>query len=114
MSAGTRKAVPIRSAGLAVAVLVLTSAGISGCSVINNVSHVVHAVQANKAIIQNFSDQLKDGKAVPFQATYVTTGSSPTTVIYAVQPPKDVAFKEIAGANASSGAPTVDLINNSA
>jgi hypothetical protein len=113
MSASTRRAFTTVSrrgtAGLAVAVLML---GAGGCSIINKVSHVVQAVQADKAIIQNFANLLKSGKVTPFQATYVTTGSSPTTVIYAVQPPKEAAFKEISGSNATNGTPTVDLISN--
>ena len=113
MSASTRRGFTTVSrrgtAGLAVAVLML---GAGGCSIVNKVNHVVQAVQADKAIIQNFANLLKSGKATPFQATYVTTGSSPTTVIYAVQPPKDAAFKELSGSNASNGSPTVDLISN--
>src|SRR5690242_13347386 len=116
MSASTHRAVSIvrrrAVAGLAVAVFTLVSTGVSGCSIINKVNHVVQAVNADKAIIQNFANLLKSGKATPFQATYVTTGSSPTTVIYAVQPPKEAAFKEISGNNATSGTPTVDLISN--
>jgi hypothetical protein len=116
MSASTRRAVSIGSrravAGLAVAVFTLIGAGVSGCAIINNVSHVVQAVQANRAMIKNFANLLKSGKATPFQATYVTTGSSPTTVIYAVQPPKEAAFKELSGANAANGTATVDLISN--
>jgi hypothetical protein len=116
MSASTRNArqIDYRRRGVAgiAAVLALMSAGVSGCSIISKVNHVVQAVQADKAIIQNFANLLKQGKAVPFQATYVTTGSSPTTVVYAVQPPKDAAFKELAGSNVTNGTPTVDLISN--
>jgi hypothetical protein len=111
MSASTRKAVSVvsRRAGLTVAVLML---GAGGCSIISKVNHVAQNIQADKEIVQNFANLLKQGKATPFQAVYVTTGSSPTTVSYAVQPPKDAAFKELSGTNATNGTPTVDLISN--
>lgn len=115
MSASRREAVTIvnRVAGVA-AIAVLGAAAVSGCSIVRAVNNVAHAVQANRAIIQGFSNQLKSSKATPFEATYVTTGSSPTTVVYAAQPPKDAAFKELAGNNATTGTPTLDLISNAA
>lgn len=112
MSKSNRKTA-FRLAALAVLPVLAVSA-MTGCSVVRAVNNVARAVSANRAVIQAFANQLKSGKAVPFQATYVTTGNSPTTVIYAVQPPKEAAFKEIAGNNASSGTPTVDLISNAA
>jgi hypothetical protein len=96
----------------ALAALAVLAAGTSGCSIVRAVNHVANAISANRAIIQTFANQLKSGKAVPFQATYVTTGNSPTTVIYAAQPPHEAAFKEIPGTSAGSGNPTVDLITN--
>ncbi len=97
------------SAGIAAAALVLAGAG--GCSVVQKINNIRHAVQANKTIISTFTQGLKNSKAVPFQVTYVTTGTSPTTVTYAVQPPKDVSFKETA--TSGSGASDVNLIGNS-
>lgn len=96
-----------KAAGGAAAALLL----VSGCSVINTVNSVRHAVEGNKATIQAFTAGLKNSQAMPFEVTYVTTGSSPATVVYAVQPPKEVAFKESAQGN-SSGASGVNLVAN--
>lgn len=118
MSQSTRKAVavidrrPLAGPAGSAVLVALTVAAMTGCTVARVVNNAAHAISANRGIIQTFANQLKSGKAVPFQATYVTTGSSPTTVTYAALPPKDAAFKEIPGTNASSGSPTVDLITN--
>jgi hypothetical protein len=75
----------------------------AGCSVVNKINSIRHSVDSNRAAIKAFTDGLSNGKAVPFQATYVTTGNSPTTVTYAVQPPKNISFSETAtGANTSA------------
>ena len=58
------------------------------------VKKIAHNVEANKATMSAFTTNMKSSEATPFQATYVTTGSSPTTVVYAVQPPKDLSFTE--------------------
>jgi hypothetical protein len=90
--------------------LVLAGA-LSGCSALHAINKVRHAVDANRQIVNTFTQGLKSGKATPFQATYVTTGSSPTTVTYAVQPPKDVDFSETAADN-SNGTADLDLVSN--
>jgi len=68
-------------------------------------------VEGNKATVQAFTQNLKSGGATPFEATYATKGGSPTTVTYAVQPPKDVAFTQSA-TGASSGTSNLDLVSN--
>ena len=42
--------------------------------------------------MNSFTSKIQDGEAKPFEATYVTTGDNPTTVVYAVQPPKGLSF----------------------
>jgi hypothetical protein len=54
----------------------------------------VDDIRGNKATIDAFNSKLQSGAATPFEATYVTTGSAPATVVYAVQPPTGVAFDE--------------------
>lgn len=113
MSARNRRAAVTASlrgsAGIAAAALVLT--GSTGCSVVQKLNNIRHAVDANKKVIETFAQGLRNGKAVPFEATYVTTGTAPTTVVYAARPPKDVAFKETS--TSGDGASDVDLIANS-
>lgn len=102
-------AVGIRgSAGVAAAGLVLL--GSAGCSVVQKINDIRHAVDANRQVIQTFTQGLKNSKAIPFQVTYVTTGTSPTTVVYAVRPPKDISFKETSAAG--GGASDVNLVAN--
>jgi hypothetical protein len=111
MSAPTSRTMTIvrrGSAGIAVAALV--GFGSAGCGVVNKLNNIRHAIDTNKTTVQAFTQGLKQGKAVPFQATYVTTGANPSTVTYAVQPPKNVSFSEV---DASSSTSAVHLINNS-
>jgi hypothetical protein len=102
-----------RTAGaVAIAVaLTLTGVGMTGCGLVRAVKKVTSAVQANKATIDQFTTSLKSGQPKAFEATYVTTGSSPSRIVYAVMPPKDLAFKENArGANAGN---SLDIVVNS-
>lgn len=96
------------------AVAVLAVAAVTGCSVVRAANNIAHAISANRAVIRAFASQLKSGKAAPFQATYVTTGSSPTTVTYAVQPPRETEFKEVAASNPSGSSQALDLVTNTA
>jgi hypothetical protein len=97
-----------RATWLAVAALLI--AGLAGCGVVQKINSVRHAVDSNRAAIKAFTQGLKSGEAKAFSATYVTTGGSPTTITYAVQPPTEVAFKETA---LGSGTADLDLISNS-
>jgi hypothetical protein len=103
---------PVAVAAVAVA---LTGFGLTGCSIVHAIHKVVHTVEGNKATIDQFSSAMKSGEATPFEATYVTTGSSPATIIYAVQPPKALAFKNIpSGHGGSLGtSDSVDIVVNS-
>jgi hypothetical protein len=99
-----------RMTGLVAAAFLLGGFGLSGCSVIGAVSKVAHTVSANRAAIKLFTTKLKSGEGTTFEATYMSTGASPATVVYAVKPPKGLAFKETqTGANATVSA---DLIVN--
>jgi len=98
------------SAGVLAAALV--AASVSGCAVVSTINKVRHDVSTNRSVIQAFSQGLKAGQATTFQATYTTTGGSPTVVTYAVRPPKDVSFSQ-ASAAGSGGSGDLDLISNS-
>jgi hypothetical protein len=100
-------------AGAAVAVL-LGSAGLAGCGLgkaVNAVQKVTQAVAANKATIDQFTSSMKSGSPTTFEATYVTTGKSPTTVLYAVRQPKGLVFRETP--SSGSGVAAVDVVVNS-
>jgi hypothetical protein len=85
-----------------VAALLLTGAVLTGCGVVKAVKQVTHDVEGNKAIIDTFTGRLKSGEATTFEARYVTTGSSPATVLYAVRPPADLAFSTTPAPGGSS------------
>jgi hypothetical protein len=91
---------------------VLCSVGLSGCSAVKAANNIRHDVDNNKATISGFTKQIKNGEAKPFEATYVTTGASPATIVYAVQPPTGLLFTETQAH--SKGAGNVDIIVNSA
>ena len=66
--------------------LVAVGALATSCSVVSKVKQAVHTVEGNKATIDSFTQNLQSTKDTPFEATYTTTGSSPATVVYAVDP----------------------------
>ncbi len=84
---------------------------VSGCSVVSKVDNAVHTVEGNRATIDSFTQKLQSNQSTAFEATYTTTGSTPATVVYAVDPASGgLAFHSTqSGANASN----VQLIVNS-
>ena len=98
------------SRAAAAGAIILIGAGSAGCSVVNKINSIRHTVDSNRATIKTFTESLKNTKAIPFQVTYQTTGSSPTTIVYSVQPPKNIAFSETA---TGSGTSATNLIANS-
>lgn len=87
--------------------LALVAVGLSGCGLINDVKTIADAVRNNRATIDAFTGKLQSGESTTFEATYVTTNASPTTVIYAADPPKRLTFKESA---LGAATPAIDLI----
>ena len=93
------------------AVLVAVGALATGCSVVGKVKLDVHRVEANKSTVDTFTQNLQSTKDTPFEATYVTTGSSPATIVYAVDPSVGgLAFHET---QTGSTASNVQVIVNS-
>ena len=103
---------PRRTAGVVTVAIMVTGFGLAGCSVIKAAGKIAHALSTNKATIDAFTNKMKSGEAATFEATYVTTGGSPTTIVYAVEPPKGLAFKETPS-GASGNSVTADIIVNS-
>jgi hypothetical protein len=97
--------------GFRVVLLVAVGALASSCSVVSKVKQEVHTVEGNKATIDSFTQNLQSTANAPFEATYMTTGSAPATIVYAVDPSSGgLAFHEgQTGANPSN----VQVIVNS-
>lgn len=100
-----------RAAGGALA-LAVAVVGLAGCSVVSAVNKIAHDVDHNKATIDAFTSKIQSTEATPFQATYETSGSSPATVVYAVQPPTDLAVT-ITPTSTAAGSQTTKFIVNS-
>jgi hypothetical protein len=98
-----------RRAAIAAA-LVVGGVGLTGCTVVKAAEKVEHTVKGNKDTIDNFTNTIKSSNGATFEATYVTTGSSPATVVYAVEPPQGLAFQDTPSGTSS---PNVDIIVNS-
>ncbi|MGA3146719.1 MAG: hypothetical protein ABSF33_04485 [Acidimicrobiales bacterium] len=79
-----------------------------GCGAVNAAKRAVHDIEGNKATIDTFTNKVKAGEASAFEATYVTTGSTPATIVYAVRPPNGLSFTE----TPSAGAGAVDIVVN--
>ena len=94
-----------------VVVLVAVCALATGCSALSKIKKAVHTVEGNRATIDSFNKDLQSTKDSPFEATYTTTGSSPATVVYAVDPSSGgLAFHET---QTGSDASNVQIIVNS-
>jgi len=78
----------------AAALIALSVVASTGCAAVKAANTIRHDVDNNKATIASFTNKLMSSEAIPFQATYVTTGSSPATIVYAVQPPNGLAFTD--------------------
>ena len=97
--------------GFLMAVLVAVGTVATGCSVVSKVKLDVHRVEANKSTVDSFTQNLQSTKDTPFEATYMTTGSSPATIVYAVDPSSGgLAFHET---QTGSSASNVQVIVNS-
>jgi hypothetical protein len=99
----------------AVVAVTLTVAlfGLGACSAISKVTTAVHDIRGNKATIDAFNTKLQSGAATTFEATYVTTGSAPATIVYAVQPPKGVAFTDTPSGGTGDTTPVHLVVNAS-
>jgi hypothetical protein len=98
---------------LIAAALAASPLGLTSCGVVNAAKTAVHNVEGNKATIDAFTSKVQSGEASTFEATYMTTGSSPATVVYAVQPPNKLSFTITPSGGASGSSPATDLIVNS-
>jgi hypothetical protein len=79
--------------------LVLSAAatGLSGCGVVKAIEHhvenkVVNALTGHNKVMSSFTTKISTNLNTPYEATYVTTGSSPATITFASSPPADFFF----------------------
>jgi hypothetical protein len=93
--------------------LVAGGFGLTGCSVVKAVDKIKNNVEGNKATIDAFTGKIQSGESVSFEATYTTTGSAPATIVYAVQPPKGLAFTDTPSNTGGGSATSADIIVNS-
>ncbi|HTZ08715.1 MAG TPA: hypothetical protein VMB72_06575 [Acidimicrobiales bacterium] len=101
---------PTRGPALwALAVAVAAGTLLAGCGVVKDASRVVHNVENDRTTIDSFTSRIQSGESTAFEATYVTTGASPTTIEYAVSPPTGLLFKE----TSAGGGTSADVIVNS-
>jgi hypothetical protein len=103
----------LRLAGVVASALMVGVFGCSACGIIKKVKTAVHDIRGNKATIDAFNTKLQSGAAATFEATYVTTGSSPATIVYAVQPPKGVAFTLTPTGGTGTTTPVHIVVNSS-
>lgn len=106
---GARRVRPLSV--LLVALALLGGAGLSGCSVIRAAKKVIHNVDSNRATMSAFTKKIQAGPAT-FEVTYGTTGSSPATIVYAVEPPNGLVFSDTpSGKNPAPGSEFRFVVN---
>ena len=66
-----------RGAGVMAVAMVLGSFVLTSCGVVSAVRKVERDVRGNKATIDTFTNTIKSSQGTTFEATYVTTGSTP-------------------------------------
>ena len=103
-----------RTACVVAVALVLGSLGLTSCGVIKAAKKIEQTVHGNKSTMDAFTNKIKSGEATPFEATYVTTGSSPATIVYAVSPPTGLLFRlsQTASTNNSGSTSNLDIVVN--
>jgi hypothetical protein len=76
---------------------------LSGCGVTKAIEHhvenkVLNSFTGHNKVMDNFTTKLNTNLNAAYEATYVTTGSSPATITFATSPPKDFYFEGGGGA----------------
>lgn len=91
----------------AAAAIVLAGA-LSGCGLATAIK-AAHALATGNKALDNLTKQLQQSENQKFDVTYETTGSSPSTVEYAADPPTNYAFIT----PAQNGSTASELVQNS-
>jgi hypothetical protein len=74
--------------------ILLAGITVTGCSVVKAVDKAKNTVEGNKAVIGDFTKNVQSGESQNFEAIYQTTGTSPATIVYAVEKPKGLLFRD--------------------
>jgi hypothetical protein len=78
--------------------LSVAALGLSGCGVVKAIEHhvenkVLNALTGHNKTMDAFTTKISANLNTPYEATYVTTGSSPATITFASSPPTDFFFQ---------------------
>lgn len=81
-----------------VLVLGVAALALSGCGVVKAIEHkaenkVISALGSHNKTMDAFTTKLNTNINTAYEATYVTTGSSPAAITFATSPPKDFFFE---------------------
>ena len=101
-----------RRAAVIAAITLVTTGAFAGCTIARTISKAADTVRANKTTVEEFNSKLKSGQPGQFEVTYVTTGSAPSKIIYAVRPPDQLAFID-SGAGSGTSVSKASFIVNS-
>ena len=99
---------------VAVLVVALSSGGLalSSCAIVKAAKKIASTVESNKSTIDAFTAKIQSGEGSAFEAAYVTSGSAPATIVYAVQPPQGLAVTETPS-HGGANSVTLDIVVNS-
>jgi hypothetical protein len=106
----------LRALAVPLAAALLATLGLGGCAIARTVRKIDDTVHANSSVINLFTAKLTSGQPSSFEVTYLTTGSSPSKVVYAVRPPSQLAFTDTqtgTGGSASASPGNFRFIVNS-
>jgi hypothetical protein len=91
-----RRAVGTRSRGglASFAVVTIAAMCLSGCGIVKTIEHkALNDLTGHNKTLNAFTSKINTNPNASYEATYVTTGSSPATITIATSPPKDFLFE---------------------
>jgi hypothetical protein len=109
------RAVARRRTATVLAATAALATGLSGCAAVGVVKAANHSrqnVEGVRSTLDGFAKSLSTNAPSAFVTTYTTSGHSPATIRYAVQPPNRIAFSETPSPHAGSQASELHLIAN--
>jgi hypothetical protein len=88
---------PRRSSAVLFILLCITGIALSGCGVVKAIEHkavtrIADDLTGRNKVMTAFTTKINTSANSSYEATYVTTGSSPATVTFATSPPSDFLF----------------------
>lgn len=81
------------SAGM-LAMVAVVALALSGCGVVKAIEHkALNELTGRNKVLNTFTSKINTSPDASYEATYVTTGSSPATITFAATPPNDLLFQ---------------------